>query len=68
MSLTSLLRGTQNITGDEFHVTYLSLAESSCIVNIILGAGQESIISICRSHSIKHLMMLVMLPAHMAVA
>ena len=36
MSLTSLLQGTQNITVDEFHVNYLSVAESSCIVHVIV--------------------------------
>ena len=37
MSLTSLLQGTQNITVDVFHVNYLSGAESSCIVHVIVS-------------------------------
>ena len=36
MSLTSLLQGTQNITVDEFHVNYLSVAESNCIVHVMV--------------------------------
>ena len=43
MSLTSLLQGTQNITVDEFHVNYLSVAKSSCIVHIIVCTDQVSI-------------------------
>ena len=45
MSLTSLLQGTQNITVDEFHVNYLSVAESSCIVHVIVCTDQGSIIN-----------------------